>query len=95
MVLEPTSLPPLHGTKAAAELVRMRTYASGEAATRQSGLRHAAVIVGLALVGWALRAATMGIGTALVGLHVALVVHAVAAPIIFAAISLVYFKRFA
>jgi hypothetical protein len=30
-----------------------------------------------------------------VGLRVALVVHAVAAPVIFAAISLVYFRRFA
>jgi hypothetical protein len=59
------------------------------------GVRHAAVIVGFALVGWGLCGATMGIGMAVVGLKVALVVHAVAAPVIFAAISLVYFRRFA
>ena len=59
---------------------------------RELGVRHAAVIVGFALVGWGLCAATMGIGMGVVGLQVALVVHAVAAPVIFAALSLVYFK---
>jgi len=62
---------------------------------RELGVRHAAVIVGFALVGWGLCAATMGIGIAFVGVQIALVVHAVAAPVIFAAISLVYFKRLA
>ncbi len=58
-------------------------------------VRQGAVVVGLALVGWALCAATMGIGMSLLGLQVTLVVHAVAAPIVFATISLIYFKRFA
>ncbi|HVP81121.1 MAG TPA: hypothetical protein VMV04_24795 [Thermodesulfobacteriota bacterium] len=51
------------------------------------------MIVGFALVGWCLCAATMGIGIAAFGLQVALVVHAVAAPVIFAAVSLLYFKH--
>jgi hypothetical protein len=62
---------------------------------RQFGLRHSAVIAGLALVGWALCAATMGIGMSLIGVPVALVIHAVASPVIFAVIAMVYFKRFA
>jgi hypothetical protein len=37
----------------------------------------------------------MGIGIAVAGLQTALAVHAVAAPLIFAAISAVYFRRFA
>jgi hypothetical protein len=61
----------------------------------QLGLRQRAVIAGLALVGWALCAATMGFGMSLIGLQVALGIHAVAAPLIFAVISMVYFKRFA
>jgi hypothetical protein len=47
-----------------------------------------------AFVGWALCAATMGIGMATVGLQNALVVHAVGAPIFFTLVSLVYFKKF-
>ena len=62
---------------------------------QRSDFGHGAVIAGLALVGWALCAATMGIGMAVVGLPEALVIHAVAAPIIFAGISVVYFRRFA
>jgi hypothetical protein len=58
-------------------------------------MRHAAAIMGFALVGWGLCAVTMGVGMAVVGLKVALVVHAAAAPVIFAAISLVCFKRLA
>ena len=52
-------------------------------------------MVGLALAGWMLCAATMGVGMSLLGLKVALIVHAVAAPIIFTGISLIYFKRLA
>jgi len=57
------------------------------------GARSALVFVLHGLVGWALCAATMGIGMATVGLQTALVVHAVAAPIIFAAVSWLYFTR--
>lgn len=48
-----------------------------------------------ALVGWALCGATMGIGMAKTTLRRALVIHAVAAPIIFAIVSVVYFTFFA
>jgi hypothetical protein len=46
-----------------------------------------------ALVGWALCAATMEIAMALTSLHTSLIIHAVAAPLIFANISTWYFKR--
>jgi hypothetical protein len=47
-----------------------------------------------AFVGWALCAATMGIGMAVTTLDITLIIHAFAAPIFFAAISLVYFRKF-
>lgn len=52
------------------------------------GLAHA-------LVGWGLCGATMGIGLAKTSLRRALAIHAVSAPIIFAAVSAVYFEYFA
>ena len=73
----------------------MRTSVIRGDGVREFRARHAAVIVGFALVGWGLCAATMGIGMAVVGLQVAIVVHAAVAPVIFAAISMVYFKHFA
>jgi hypothetical protein len=50
-------------------------------------------IVGFAFLGWALCAATMGIGMAVTSLGNALIIHAIAAPIFFAGVSLVYFRR--
>jgi hypothetical protein len=47
-----------------------------------------------AFVGWLLCAATMGIGMAVTTMQNALIIHAIAAPIFFALISLVYFHRF-
>ena len=47
-----------------------------------------------AFAGWVLCAATMGIGMVVTSLETTLVIHAVAAPIIFAAISMVYFYKF-
>ncbi len=47
-----------------------------------------------AFVGWALCTATMVIGMATMSLDSALIVHAIAAPIIFTAISLIYFNKF-
>lgn len=47
-----------------------------------------------AFVGWALCAATMGIGMATMPMQTALVVHAIGAPVFFTAVSLNYFKRF-
>src|SRR3974377_1431202 len=51
-------------------------------------------IVIYALIGWALCFATMGIGQAFLPLQTALIIHAIAAPIFFALLSVSYFKRF-
>jgi hypothetical protein len=51
-------------------------------------------IVVYALIGWALCFATMGIGQALLPMQTALIIHAIAAPIFFALLSMSYFKRF-
>lgn len=47
-----------------------------------------------AFIGWALCAATMGIGMATMSLQSALVVHAIGAPLFFAIVSLSYFRKF-
>lgn len=47
-----------------------------------------------AFIGWALCGATMGIGMATMTLENALIVHAIGAPIFFAIISLIYFRKF-
>ncbi len=60
-----------------------------------SQVRKALVILVHAFVGWALCTATMVAGMAVLPLQSALVAHAVAAPVIFAALSLVYFTKFA
>ena len=57
-------------------------------------LRHSVIVAAHAIVGWALCAATMGLGIAATGLHSALIIHAVAAPIIFTNVSALYFARF-
>jgi len=51
-------------------------------------------LIAHAFIGWLLCAATMGIGMAATTLQTALIVHAVGAPIFFAAVSTVYFTRF-
>jgi hypothetical protein len=57
-------------------------------------MRSIFIILVHALVGWAHCGATMGIGMATMSLDSALIVHAIAAPIFFAIISLVYFRNF-
>jgi hypothetical protein len=52
------------------------------------------IILAHAFVGWMLCAATMGIGMAVTTLNNTLIVHAIAAPIFFAGISLIYFRKF-
>jgi hypothetical protein len=52
------------------------------------------ILLSHAFAGWALCAATMGIGMAVTTLNSALLIHATAAPIIFSGISLIYFRRF-
>lgn len=51
------------------------------------------IMLAHAFVGWALCGLTMGIGTALISMSTTLVIHAIAAPIIFGLISLFYFKK--
>lgn len=47
-----------------------------------------------AFIGWALCAATVGIGMAVMSLGAVLIIHAVGAPIFFAVVSWVYFRKF-
>jgi len=47
-----------------------------------------------ALVGWALCGVTIAVGRAVTSLRNALIVHAIAAPVIFAAAAFVYFREF-
>lgn len=53
-----------------------------------------AIILAHAVVGWGLCGATMGIGLATTSLRRALVIHGVAAPVIFALVAAVYFTQF-
>ena len=55
---------------------------------------RAATIVAFAIVGWALCAAAIGIGFALMAERGALILHAIVAPIALAGLSWVYFTRF-
>lgn len=52
------------------------------------------IILVHAFIGWALCAATMGIGMATLSLDTTLIVHAIGAPIFFAILSLIYFRKF-
>ena len=52
------------------------------------------IILAHAFVGWAFCTASMLIGMATMSIENALIVHAIAAPIIFTIVSLVYFKVF-
>jgi len=52
------------------------------------------VILAHAFIGWMQCAATMGIGMAVTSFYNVLIIHAVAAPIYFAAISWFYFRKF-
>jgi hypothetical protein len=53
-----------------------------------------AIVVAHGLAGWALCGATMGVGMAVTTLRHALIIHAVAAPVVFAVVSFVYFRHF-
>jgi hypothetical protein len=57
-------------------------------------LSRIAITLAHALAGWALCDATMMIGMAVTSLDNALIIHAIAAPVFFAVISLVYFRYF-
>jgi hypothetical protein len=57
--------------------------------------RRITVLLSHAFVGWLLCDLSMVVGMAVASLETALVVHAIGAPIFFAAVSWSYFKRFA
>jgi len=57
-------------------------------------VRNIIVVLVHAFVGWALCAATMGIGMATTSIDNAFIIHAIAAPIFFFVVSLIYFKKF-
>ncbi len=52
------------------------------------------VLLGLALIGWAICGATIGVGRQLVSLRTTLIVHAVVAPLSFALLTWLYFRLF-
>lgn len=60
----------------------------------QSSVAKPITLLAFALVGWAICGAVMGIGRAVTSLENALVIHAIAAPIVFGILSFIYFKRF-
>jgi len=57
-------------------------------------LKSIVIVVAHGLVGWGLCGATMGVGMAVTTLEHALIIHAIAAPVLFAVVSLVYFRHF-
>ncbi len=52
------------------------------------------ILVAHAFVGWALCAATIGVGMAVTTVNNALIIHAIGAPIFFLGVSLFYFRKF-
>jgi hypothetical protein len=56
--------------------------------------KKTATILIHALIGWALCAATIGIGMATTSVENALIIHAAGAPVFFAVVSLYYFRRY-
>ena len=58
-------------------------------------MKKSLIIFAHMFIGWAICGAIMGIGMSLMPTGKILIIHAVAAPIIFGLISLVYFKKFA
>lgn len=58
-------------------------------------LPRAAVILAHGVVGWAYCGALIGVGRQFLSMHTTLVVHAIGAPVGFALISLLYYRRYA
>ena len=57
-------------------------------------IQKVGIILAHALVGWALCAATIGIGMSVTTVNNALIIHAIGAPIFFSSVSLYYFHKF-
>ncbi|OGN93573.1 MAG: hypothetical protein A2Z71_10730 [Chloroflexi bacterium RBG_13_50_21] len=57
-------------------------------------MRKITIILLHAFVGWVLCAAMKGLGMSITTLETTLIIHAIAAPIVFSLVSLVYFRNF-
>jgi hypothetical protein len=57
-------------------------------------LRKTAVLLGHALVGWAVCGAIIGIGRSVTTMETTLIIHAIAVPIVFGFLALSYFRSF-
>ena len=57
-------------------------------------MRPRAVLIGHALVGWAICGATIGVGRRLTSLETTLVIHAIVAPLAFGLLTWLYFRRY-
>lgn len=53
------------------------------------------IIIIHAFIGWILCGATIGIGRSVTTMEATLIIHAIAAPIIFAVVATIYFKKYA
>ncbi len=60
----------------------------------KSSANKAVTLLAFAFVGWAICGAIMGIGRAITSLENTLVIHAIGAPIVFGALSQIYFRKF-
>ena len=60
----------------------------------KSGAGKTITILVFAFIGWAICGAIMGIGRAITSLESTLVIHAIGAPVVFAGLSFIYFKKF-
>ncbi len=60
----------------------------------KSSVTKAVTLLAFAFVGWAICGAIMGIGRAITSLENTLVIHAIGAPIVFGALSQIYFRKF-
>jgi len=60
---------------------------------RVGAIKDAAVAITYGLLGWGLCGVTMSVAMKVASLEAALILHALAAPVIFTAVSLVYFQR--
>jgi hypothetical protein len=61
---------------------------------RGSSIKKTTILLAHVFVGWALCGATVAIGSAVTSMDNTMIIHALAVPFIFTAISLVYFKKF-
>jgi hypothetical protein len=57
-------------------------------------LKKAGVLLGHALVGWAICGAIIGIGRSVTTMQATLIIHAIAVPIVFGLLALSYFRFF-